>query len=269
LEKLLMILCWIKYLVNFASENRWSVKIMTESGTNKRLIELLSKLNIEANEQQINQLQEYVHLLFNELKIQRVTGEKTIEGIVNKQIYDSIYLLNKLDLKYNKKVLDLGTGGGLPGIPIKIVRQDLKLCLLDSIKKKTAFLEGAVKKLRLDNTCVLEGRAENFAHITEHREQYDYVFSKAVAEASVLAELTLPFLRIGGRALFYKGPKGKSEIEYAEQAINICGGVLEKSLEYFLETGEKRAVYIIKKINNTPEQYPRSAGKPQKKPLGI
>ena len=241
---------------------------MTDYTTETMLRQMFSHLELKVNEKQIITMNNYIQLLVEELQKQRLVGEKKTENIINKQIYDSLYLLKKVSLKRNSKMLDLGTGGGLPGIPIKIIRQDINIYLMDSIKKKTAFLREAIKCLSLNNAFVLEGRAEEYAHLKKHRQAYDYVCSKAVAEINILAELTLPFIKIGGKAIYYKGPKGNREIETAAEAIELCGGKVNKSIEYKLPAGERRVLFITDKNKETPDGYPRAAGKPQKKPLG-
>lgn len=228
---------------------------------------LFNDLDIKTNERTCLRMAKYVNMLIKGMSKCRLTGETTGQGIIEKQIYDSLYPLKYLNLEREKSLIDLGTGGGLPGIPIKIIRPDLIVTLLDSNRKKTLFLKETINALGLEKTFVVNKRAEEIGQEFEHREKYSYVFCKAVAKMAVLAELALPLLTSGGEAVFYKGPGGEGELEKAEQAIAICGGVLRKVEQYTLKTGEERKLYIIRKTNNTPMKYPRKPGMPAKKPL--
>lgn len=231
-------------------------------------IELLfDNLEIMVDENARHNMAKYVNLLVRGNKRSRLTGERTRQGIIEKQVYDSLYPLKYLDLKKGEELIDLGTGGGLPGIPIKIIRPDLILTLLDSNRKKALFLKETIDVLGLNDVCVINKRAEEIGQELEHREKYKYVFCRAVAKMAVLAELSLPLLANDGEAVLYKGPGGDNELDKAEKAISICGGVLKMVEHYTLKTGEERKLYIIKKINNTPGKYPRKPGMPGKKPL--
>lgn len=229
---------------------------------------LLEKLNLDIGSVAANYLKEYALMLEEGLQQQRLTGELTLEAIILKQILDSLYPLKLIQFKAYEKVLDLGTGGGLPGVPIKICVEHLHMSLLDSNQRKIAFLQQAIDKLNLENSILLCGRAETLAHEEFHREKYDYVLSKAVAETSVIAELALPFLKLGGTAFLYKGPKGEVEAERAKTAIELCGGVIANVWTYTLYSGEFRSLYALRKVKETPLKYPRSVGKPAKRPLG-
>ncbi len=213
------------------------------------------------------QLTSYTCLLLEGLQKLSLTGEKNAEDIVWRQIYDSIYILKIIQLSPGTRAVDLGSGGGLPGLPLKICRPDLELFLMDSNRKKVGFLNEVIEKLGLQRAYTLCGRAEKYGQDSEHREKYDLVLSKAVADASTLAELALPLIRKGGRAVFYKGPRGKNEIKEAEQAIKICGGELSGQWTYSLMSGETRLLFEVRKTGSTPSKYPRRAGMPAKKPL--
>lgn len=229
--------------------------------------EMLKKLELTVTESRLHLLLGYAEILLEGLKKQRLTGEKTINGIIGKQIYDCLYPLKLITIPCGSKVLDLGTGGGLPGIPVKICMPNINLTLLDSNQRKSVFLESVVRELGLENVICMTGRAEEIGRQTIHREQYDYVISRAVAEMVVLAELALPLIKLGGRALLYKGSRGICEAERAAKSIALCGGEIEQVWSYTLETGEQRSLFMLAKNENTPAQYPRKAGRPSRKPL--
>lgn len=228
---------------------------------------LMLMLQIELSSEQKIKLQRYVQLLMEGLKKQRLTGEKSREGLVFKQLYDCIYPLQLVALSGEVKTVDLGSGAGLPGIPIKICQPDLQMCLLEANKRKAEFLAMASKELKLERVAILHGRAEDFANSIEHREQYDQLVCKAVARMAVLVEIALPLLKVGGFALFYKGPHGYDEARLAGRALEICGGQIADDFSYQLPTGEKRTLFLVEKTGPTPQEYPRAPGKPQKKPL--
>lgn len=213
------------------------------------------------------QLTAYTEMLLDGLKKTRLTGEKTAHDIIWRQIYDALHLLKLTKPDPGASIVDLGSGGGLPGIPIKICRPDTAVYLMDSSRKKAAFLNEVIQKLGLKGAHVLWGRAEEFGQDSRYREKYELVVSKAVAEMAGLAELALPLLKIGGSALLYKGPRGRQEAAAAERAIAACGGQLTAVWNYKLRNGEERSLYQIKKINSTPLKYPRRAGKPVRTPI--
>lgn len=262
---------WTGYSVNFAWANKSNferIYQVTDKSAEALIEMLLKELNLGIEQVVAGKLQEYALMLEEGLQQQRLTGELTLEAIILKQILDSLYPLKLMQFGAFEKVLDLGTGGGLPGIPIKICLEHLQMSLLDSNQRKIAFLQQVIDKLKLNKSILLCGRAETIAHEDLHREQYDCVISKAVAETSVLAELALPFLKLGGTALLYKGPRGEKEAERAKIAIDLCGGEITNVWTYTLISGELRSLYALKKIKLTPVKYPRSTGKPAKRPLG-
>jgi len=228
---------------------------------------LVENLELEISSEQKNKLLKFTVLLMDGLQKQRLLGDKTAEAIIGKHYYDSLYLLKCEYFSPESSVLDMGSGGGFPGIPLKICREDIILYLMDSNRKKTSFLEGAVRSLALERSYVLWGRAEDWGQRAGCREKYDIVLSRAVVEMASLAELVLPLVRLGGRAYLYKGPKGAKEAAEAKKAISTCGGKLERVWTYRLPTGEPREIYCLVKTEITPPQYPRKAGKPARKPL--
>ncbi len=165
-------------------------------------------------------------------------------------------------------LIDIGTGAGFPGIPLKIVFPEIRITLLDSLKKRIHFLEEVIEKLALKDIATIHGRAEDFAKQPEYREQYDFCVSRAVANLASLSELCIPFVKENGYFISYKSEKTKEELTQAENAISILGGKTEKQIEYILpESDIKRTLLFIKKEKQTPNKYPRRAGIPVKEPL--
>lgn len=231
------------------------------------LEKMLKNMAIELEPEKKKKLTHYTKLLWDGLNKARITGEKSIEEIVNKQIYDSIYPL-KLDLRLDgARVLDLGTGGGLPGVPLKICVPEAELVLMDANKRKVSFLNMAILELNLNGVQILHGRAEKYGRDPEWREKFDLVLAKAVTEAPALVELTLPLARLNGKVLLYKGPQGEDELSAANKALQLCGGKQQNTWDYELPTGEKRKLILLEKTEYTPEAYPRREGRPEKRPL--
>lgn len=225
------------------------------------------ELQVEATQGQLSSLALYVEKLIIGLQKVRLTGESSAAELFTKQVYDSLYPLKVITFKKGGRILDIGSGGGLPGIPLGIALPENEIVLLDSNKKKTTYMEDVARRLALNNVIVINGRAEEYGHLEGHRESYDYVTSKAVAEMNVLAEYTLPFLRIHGDTLFFKGPRGEQELAAAAGAINICGGKYQQEHHYRLPGGEERVLYVIRKTDITPDKYPRRVGVPSKNPI--
>ena len=188
--------------------------------------------------------------------------------IAIKHCLDSLSPLQEEAYLRKGKMIDIGTGAGFPGIPLKIVMPSLEVTLLDSLKKRLNFLEGVIHKLGLENIQTLHGRAEDYGRDPEHKEVYDYAVSRAVARMPVLLEYALPFVKVGGFFICQKGPGIIEELEASKKALEILGGevvdVREVTLP-FVERGHH--VVVVKKIKRTPNKYPRQPGKPAKNPL--
>ncbi len=208
----------------------------------------------------------YQELLLDWNNRMNLTAITEPRDILIKHFLDSILLLRWCEIPQNAKVIDVGTGAGFPGIPLKIVRPDLQLTLLDSLQKRVTFLTEVSRRLNLDNQCI-HSRAEDLAHEAEHREQYDVATARAVASLPALSELCLPFVKRGGYFLAMKGPDSQEEMEKALRGIHLLGGAVKDSPSYTLPDGSGRALYIIEKTSQTPTKYPRKRGKITKAPL--
>jgi 16S rRNA (guanine527-N7)-methyltransferase len=185
--------------------------------------------------------------------------------IMTKHFIDSLSLISTLTDKH-KTLLDIGSGAGFPGIPIKIARPDLTVTLVESVGKKVAFLEHAIKILKLKNIEAVLARAEELGHEENYREKYDVVTARAVANLASLSEYALPFLKIGGMFIAQKVATDE-EVKKSERAIEILGGKLKEILPIRLKNLEERHLVIIEKVSPTPKEYPRRVGMPLKKPL--
>lgn len=235
----------------------------------RELLERVSmELGLSINELQKKQLLHFISLLLEGLDRQRLVGERSGAVLVEKHLYDSLYPL-KLGLIRPCSLLDLGTGAGLPGIPLKISLPQLELHLLDARRRKIDYLRRVAAELKLQDVYFMPGRAEEWGRDPLCRERFDCVVSRAVARAAVLAELALPLVRVGGSLLLYKGRQGADEMEEAEASIRLCGGRQEGSWSYHLLTGEVRTLFLIGKRVSTPALFPRRNGVPARKPLGI
>lgn len=187
------------------------------------------------------------------------------EGIAVKHFLDSVLPLSMFELKDGASLIDVGTGAGFPGIPMKIMRPDIKLTLMDSLQKRVNFLSEVCNSLEISADCTHE-RAED-SGAGDKREQFDYATARAVARLSVLCEYCLPFVKVGGAFVALKGADCEEEIRSAYTAIKTLGGKTENVVEYTLPTGDKRTLVIIRKVAPTPKAYPRPKGKMNKKPL--
>ncbi len=185
-----------------------------------------------------------------------------------KHFEDSLSIVKIKDMDHTESVIDVGTGAGFPGLPIKIAYPHIKLTLLDSLDKRIRFLEAVVRELGLTDVTCIHGRAEDFSRSPEYREKYDLCVSRAVAGLSVLSELCIPFVKPGGSFVAYKSEKAEAEIAEAENALAILNGRIKTTEEFTLSDNvQKRVLIDIEKTGLTPEKYPRRAGVPAKKPL--
>ena len=241
-----------------------------DGGVMNKLESGANKLGLRLTPQQMEQFQVYYQELIDWNRRLNLTAIIDYEDVQVKHFLDSltvILALKQLPGK-NVKLIDIGTGAGIPGIPLKIALPDIELVLLDATKKKVVFLEHIVGRLSLEGIQVVVGRAEEIAHQSEYRQQFDLVLSRAVADLSVLTELALPFCAVGGRFIAQKKGDIEEEVQQAQWAISILGGKLADVKHIELpEFADERWLVVIDKVGETPPQYPRRPGIPAKRPL--
>lgn len=216
--------------------------------------------------EQLDQFDGYCRLLLEWNKKMNLTAIREPEEVLIKHFVDSLALLRFAELPQGAKLIDVGTGAGFPGLPLKIARPDLRLVLLDSLKKRLTFLQAVCDALGLD-ADIIHSRAEDGGKLSGLRQNFDAAVSRAVAPLNLLAEYCLPFVRVGGIFLAAKGPQVKEELSQAEKAFHLLGGRAEKTAEYFLPDGSGRTLVTVKKERATPALYPRHGSKIAKKPL--
>jgi len=237
----------------------------------KILVEGAEKIGINLKKNHLEKFSRYLDLLIEWNQKINLTSLKTNREIIIKHFLDSLTCIKVIDLYSNIEIIsmiDIGTGAGFPGIPIKIVCPLNKLFLMEARKKKSIFLEKLIKELNLKWVRILEGRAENFGRCQEHREKYDIVISRAVAPLNILSEYCLPLARLGGLFIAQKGRSYKGELEKGVKAIQFLGGELIKVEKIQIPfMGQDRYLLVINKKKNTPLEYPRKEGLPQKRPL--
>ena len=228
------------------------------------------KLSLRLTPRQLEQFKVYYQELIDWNQRLNLTAITDYEEVQVKHFLDSLTVVQALKLPLSKgvKLIDVGTGAGIPGIPLKILLPEIELVLLDATKKKAGFLEHILQQLDLKDVEIVVGRAEEVAHRPEYRQQFDLVLSRAVAELSALVELTLPFCAIGGRFIAQKKGSIQAEVQSAQQAISLLGGELTDVKKVELsEFSDKRWLVVIDKVGETPAQYPRRPGIPAKRPL--
>ena len=226
------------------------------------------KYGINLSEKQLEQFEKYFQLLIEWNEMINLAAITDPKEVAIKHMIDSLSCWNEELFDENIKVIDVGTGAGFPGIPLKIFKPGIKLTLLDSLNKRIVFLRTVVDELGLKNVECIHARAEEGARNKELREQFDLVVSRAVARLSVLAEYCLPFVKINGTFAALKGMKYAQETQDGKKAVSILGGSTPDCVEIRLpDLDDKRAVIYIKKEKSTPKAYPRKAGTPDKNPL--
>ena len=228
----------------------------------------LEKIGITLNERQKQQFDKYYEMLVEWNKVMNLTGITEYDEVNLKHFTDSLTIARTQEMQKVQSVIDIGTGAGFPGIPLKIAFPHLKVVLLDSLNKRIKFLDAVIEELGLENISTIQGRAEDFAKKKEYREQFDLCVSRAVANLSTLSEYCLPFVAVNGSFVSYKSGDSEEEIHQAKHAISLLGGKVKNVDKFQLPgTDMGRALVEIKKTKQTPGKYPRKAGLPAKEPL--
>lgn len=226
--------------------------------------EIFNKETLPVSEEQYGQFKKYAALLVEWNQKMNLTAITDKHGITVKHFLDSVLPLKFLDIPHGASLIDVGTGAGFPGLPLKIMRPDIKLTLLDSLNKRVNFLSEVCKALGLDVPCV-HARAEEFGRNENYREKYDFAAARAVAPMPVLTEYCLPYVKVGGT---FAALKGRNEsFKESENAVKILGGEISGATEYSLPDGDGRTLICVRKIKETPPKYPRNSGQISKKPL--
>lgn len=220
------------------------------------------KNNIKIKETEYDKFYQYMLGIIEWNEKINVTAITAPEEFLVKHLIDSL-TINKY-VENSKKLIDIGTGAGFPGIPLKIANKDLKATLIDSVNKKLNVIREVSKELDIDNLEVIHTRAEDLANKSEYREQFDIATTRAVSRLYTIAEYMLPFLKIGGKAICMKGPNYEDEIIEAKKSIEILGGKIEKIENIMIDGEIERNIIIISKVKQTPKKYPRGQGKPLK-----
>lgn len=232
------------------------------------MIQYADKFKINIDEEKLDKFKKYTALIkeWNEkINLTAITDE---DDIIRKHFIDSISVLESNVIKNGMKIIDIGTGAGFPGIPLKIVLPDSNILLVDSLNKRVNFLNEVIRMLELHGIEAIHARAEEAAKKPEYRENFNIVVSRAVANMSVLSEYCIPFAKIGGYFIAMKGPSSENEIEESKHAISILGGKIKNVVETrMLQSDMNHRLVIVEKVKSTMNKYPRNYGQIEKKPL--
>lgn len=224
--------------------------------------------SLEYSEYKHKQFMRYKDLIKEWNEKVNLTAIKDDEGIIQKHFIDSMKVFKFDKLKDAKNVIDIGTGGGFPGIPMKIIKPEINIVLLDSLNKRIKFLDEVIKELQLDGISTIHGRAEDFAQDVKYRGKFDIAVSRAVANLTVLSEFCIPYVKVGGYFVAMKGPAVEEEIMQSKNAIRLLGGRIEHIEKVQIEDSDlNHNLVIISKISETNKKYPRKAGLVTKSPL--
>ena len=243
-----------------------------ETGEKVADTEILTKgcqaFGISVTERQTEQFLAYYDLLIEWNKVMNLTAITEFEEVMSKHFVDSCALGKAVELDGKKRLLDVGTGAGFPGIPLKIICPELEVVLLDSLNKRVKFLNEVIERLGLTGITAIHGRAEDIAKQKEYRGSFDLVVSRAVANLSSLSEYCIPFVKTGGLFVPYKSGSVDLELSEAEKAIKVLGGEYRDTVRFTLpDTDIDRTLVVIGKVKETPKKYPRKAGTPSKEPI--
>lgn len=226
------------------------------------------QLGIALNDAQKKQFTDFYEFLIEKNKVMNLTGITELQEVLVKHFLDSLACVKAVDMSKVNCIMDVGTGAGFPGIPLKIAFPHLDACLLDSLKKRVNFLEESFRLLNLSKITAIHGRAEEYARNKLYREKFDLCVSRAVSNLATLSEYCLPYVRKGGYFISYKSGTVKEEVQQAEKAIKILGGKIRDIMYFALPDSDiQRSLIVIEKMTPCPPRYPRKAGTPLKEPL--
>lgn len=237
--------------------------------TNKELLKKgITEFNIDVDEKMIDDFSMYREILVEWNQKMNLTGIEDEKEVFIKHFLDSVSIFKNGYIKDNMKVIDVGTGAGFPGLPMKIAKRSLDVTLLDSLNKRINFLQEVCKKIYIDDVEFIHGRAEDFGQDENYREQYDIATARAVAGLPVLMEFCVPFVKVGGYFICLKGPNADLELEESKKAMETLEVKFIEKIDIKLPEIElNHNILVFEKIQNTPSKYPRKAGKPSKSPI--
>lgn len=226
------------------------------------------EMGIVLDGEQRQQFVDFYEYLVEKNKVMNLTGITEFQEVLVKHFLDSLACVKAVDIKKVKRMMDVGTGAGFPGVPLKIAFPHLEACLLDSLKKRVNFLEETFDLLKLTDITAVHGRAEEYAKNKAYRESFVLCVSRAVSNLATLSEYCLPYVKVGGSFISYKSGTVQEEAEQAEKAVKILGGKIRDVVYFSLPDSEiQRSLVVIEKVKSTPGKYPRKAGTPLKEPL--
>ncbi len=229
---------------------------------------MLHELDIRYTNEILEQFQKYYDILIKWNKVMNLTGITEYEEVISKHFIDSLSIVKAVDMNQISNLIDIGTGAGFPGIPIKIVFPHVKVTLLDSLNKRVRFLDAVIEEVEIKDINAVHGRAEELAKQKNYREKYELCVSRAVANLASLSEYCLPFVNVGGNFISYKSGDIEDELNTSKNAIKILGGkIIEVNKFQLPATDITRSLVIVNKIKKTDSKFPRRAGIPTKEPL--
>lgn len=228
-------------------------------------LEELEKNNLKLDENKIKTFYDYMLGILDWNDKINVTAIIDEREFIRKHFIDSLTVCS--NIADGESVIDVGTGAGFPGVPIKIVKENSKVTLIDSVNKKLNVIRNISEEINLQNLEIIHTRAEDLANKEEYREKFDVVTTRAVSNFSTIVEYMLPFIKVGGKAICMKGPNFKEELEASKKAIDVLGGEISSIRTEIISEDFERNIIIIKKVKNTPKKFPRGQGKPLREPI--